>query len=181
MTIIEWEIARASGIAAFALLTITVALGLMLSGRAQSRSWPRFAVEDVHRFAGLLTGAFVVLHLLTLFVDAYMPFSLRQLLIPGASSYRPLATALGVVGAELLLALAIANRYRKRLSYRLWRRTHYLEFAVWGSRSCTASHPEPTAAPRGASSSTAWRRRAGRACSSGARRPVTPWRLQCHA
>jgi DMSO/TMAO reductase YedYZ heme-binding membrane subunit len=61
-----------------------------------------------------------------------MPFSLGQLLVPGASSYRPFATALGVVGAELLLALAIANRYRERLSYRFWRRTHYLNFAVWG-------------------------------------------------
>jgi predicted ferric reductase len=132
MTVFEWYLARASGMTAFALLTITVALGLLLSGRAQSRAWPRFAVEDVHRFAGLLTGAFVSLHVLTLFADAYMPFSLGQLLVPGASSYRPFATALGVVGAELLLALAIANRYRERLSYRFWRRTHYLNFAVWG-------------------------------------------------
>ena len=132
MTLFEWYLARASGMTAFALLTITVALGLLLSGRAQSRAWPRFAVEDVHRFAGLLTGAFVSLHVLTLFVDPYMPFSLGQLLVPGASSYRPFATALGVVGTELLLALAIANRYRKRLSYRFWRRTHYLNFAVWG-------------------------------------------------
>jgi sulfoxide reductase heme-binding subunit YedZ len=131
MTLFEWDVARASGIVAFVLLTMTVALGLLLSGRAQSPSWPRFAVEDVHRFAGVLTGAFVALHVFTLFVDAYMPFSLRQLLIPGASSYRPFATALGVVGTELLLALAIANRYRKRLSYRFWRRTHYLNFAVW--------------------------------------------------
>ena len=132
MTLFEWYLARASGMTAFALLTIAVALGLLLSGRAQSRAWPRFAVEDVHRFAGLLTGAFVSLHVLTLFADEYMPFSLGQLIVPGESSYRPFATALGVVGTELLLALAIANRYRKRLSYRFWRRTHYLNFAVWG-------------------------------------------------
>jgi len=132
MTAFEWYLARASGMTAFGLLTIAVALGLLLSGRAQSRGWPRFAIEDIHRFAGLLTGAFVSLHVLTLFADAYMPFSLSQLLVPGASSFRPFATALGVVGAELLLALAIATRYRKRLSYRFWRRTHYLNFAVWG-------------------------------------------------
>ena len=173
--------ARAGGMLAFALLTASVVLGLTLSGRARLRHWPRFAVEDVHRFVGLLAGGFVGVHVLALLVDTYVPFSLAQVLVPGASSYRPLATGLGVVALELLAALAVANRYRKRLSYRLWRRTHYLEFAVWGSRSCTASHPERTAAPRGASSSTAWRRRAWRACSSGARRPVTPWRLQCHA
>jgi len=131
VSLVEWYVARASGIVAFALLTLAVLLGLALSGRARPRYWPRFAVEDVHRFAGLLTGTFVFVHVLTLFVDSYMPFSLTQLLVPGVSSYRPVATALGVVAAELLLALAIMNRYRKRLSYRFWRRVHYLNFAVW--------------------------------------------------
>jgi predicted ferric reductase len=132
MTLFEWYLARASGIVAFVLLTIAVVLGLTLSGRAKLPSWPRFALEDVHRFAGLLTGTFVSLHVLTLFVDSYVPFSLTQLAVPGTSSYRPLSTALGVVAAELLLALAITNRYRKRISYRFWRRAHYLNFAVWG-------------------------------------------------
>ncbi len=132
MSLFEWYLARASGIVAFVLLTIAVLLGLTLSGRAKLRYWPRFAVEDVHRFAGLLTGTFVSVHVLALFIDAYMPFSLTQLIVPGASTYRALATALGVVAAELLLALAITNRYRKRLSYRFWRRAHYLNFAVWG-------------------------------------------------
>jgi sulfoxide reductase heme-binding subunit YedZ len=118
MTLFEWYLARASGIVAFVLLTIAVVLGLTLSGRPKLPKWPRFAVEDVHRFAGLLTGTFVTLHVLTLVVDSYMPFSLAQLVVPGTSSYRPLSTALGVVAAELLLALAISNRYRKRLSYR---------------------------------------------------------------
>jgi methionine sulfoxide reductase heme-binding subunit len=132
MSLVEWYLARASGVVAFVLLTVAVVLGLTLSGRAKLRYWPRFAVEDVHRFAGLLTGAFVSLHVLALFADSYMPFSLPQLVVPGASTYRPLATALGVVAAELLFALAITNRYRKRLSYRFWRRAHYVNFAVWG-------------------------------------------------
>ena len=132
MTLYEWYLVRASGIVAFVLLTIAVLIGVTLSGRARLPNWPRFAVEDVHRFAGLLTGTFVSLHVLTLFADAYLPFSLTQLVVPGASSYRPFASALGVVSAELLLAVAITNRYRKRLSYRFWRRAHYLNFAVWG-------------------------------------------------
>jgi hypothetical protein len=45
MSLFEWYLARASGMTAFALLTIAVALGLLLSGRAQSRAWPRFAID----------------------------------------------------------------------------------------------------------------------------------------
>ncbi len=39
--------------------------------------------------------------------------------------------ALGIVGAELLVALAVANRFRKQLGHTFWKRTHYLNFAVW--------------------------------------------------
>ena len=42
-----------------------------------------------------------------------------------------MAVAAGVVGAELLAALALTNRLRDRLPYSTWRRTHYLNFAVW--------------------------------------------------
>jgi sulfoxide reductase heme-binding subunit YedZ len=131
VTLLEWDVARAGGMVAFALLSLAVIAGLTLAGRAQLRLWPRFAVEDVHRFLGMLTGVFVWIHVLALLVDSYMPFSLFDLIVPGAASYRPLASALGVVAAELLLALAITNRYRTRLSYRFWRRAHYLNFAVW--------------------------------------------------
>jgi DMSO/TMAO reductase YedYZ heme-binding membrane subunit len=51
--------------------------------------------------------------------------------VPGASDVHPLLSALGIVAAELLAALAVANHYRRRLSHRTWRRLHYANFAVW--------------------------------------------------
>ena len=53
------------------------------------------------------------------------------MLVPFTASYRPLWTGLGVVAMELLVALAITNRLRHRLPYRVWRRLHYASFAVW--------------------------------------------------
>jgi predicted ferric reductase len=126
-----WYIARAGGMTALVLLTISVCLGLALSLRVQSGRWPRFAIEDVHRFAGVLTGAFIAIHGASLLIDGYLPFSLRDLIVPGVAPYRPLWTTLGVVSAELLAALAVANHFRARFSYRFWRRTHHLNFAVW--------------------------------------------------
>ena len=126
-----WYVARAGGMVAFGLLTTTIALGLVMSGRARLKRWPRFAVEDVHRFASLLTWCFVGIHALALLADTYLPFSVSDLLVPGTAPYRPLATAFGVVAFELLAALALANLLRGRLRHRVWRRMHYLNFAVW--------------------------------------------------
>jgi methionine sulfoxide reductase heme-binding subunit len=126
-----WYAARASGVAAYVVLSMVVCLGMTLGGKAQSRRWPRFSVEDVHRFGGLLVGSLIGVHILAIAGDSFLPFSLTQLLIPFTSTYRPLWTGLGIAAAEMLLALAITNHYRKRLPYSFWRKAHYLNFAVW--------------------------------------------------
>jgi hypothetical protein len=127
-----WYAARASGVAAYLVLGIVVSLGLTLGGKARSGRWPRFAIEDVHRFGGLLVGSLLVVHVGAIAVDSFLPFSLGQLVVPFTARYRPLWTGLGIFAAELLLALAITNRYRRRLPYRVWRTAHYANFAVWG-------------------------------------------------
>jgi DMSO/TMAO reductase YedYZ heme-binding membrane subunit len=129
--VIVWYVARAGGILAYVLLSGSVILGLLMSGRAKLPGWPRFAVEDIHRFVGLLAGTFIAIHVGALLVDGYMPFSLANILVPGTAPYRPVSVAFGVIAAELLVALAVTNRYRKALSHRFWRRAHYLSFAVW--------------------------------------------------
>jgi methionine sulfoxide reductase heme-binding subunit len=128
---VDWYAARAAGIAAYVMLSLGVLLGLTMARRTTSRLWPKFAIEDVHRFVGLLVGTFVIIHIVTIAVDSWLPFSIGSIIVPFVSRYRPLWVAFGIVAAELLLALAITNHYRERLSYRFWRRAHYLNFVVW--------------------------------------------------
>ena len=130
---VDWYAARAGGIVALVLLSTVVALGISLADKRHPLSLARFAIEDVHRFLGLLTGAFIGVHVLTIAIDAYLPFSPIQIIVPLVGRYRPLWTGFGIAAAELLLALAVANHYRSRVPYRLWRRSHYLNFAVWSA------------------------------------------------
>ena len=133
---VDWYAARAAGIVAYLMLTAVVTLGIAMAGRAPGRRWrrwPMFAVEDVHRVGGLLVGSFIALHVVTIAIDSFLPFSLGQLAIPLAAGYRPIWTALGIVAAELLLALAVTNHYRRRIPRRLWRSAHYANFVVWGA------------------------------------------------
>ncbi len=131
---IDWYAARAGGIVAYVLLSANVAIGLSMTGKKSMKHWPRFALEDVHRFGGILVGTFLVVHITAVAIDAYLPFSLTSLVVPLVASYRPIWTALGIVAAELLLALAFTNHYRNvEISYRFWRRAHFVNFVVWGS------------------------------------------------
>ncbi len=126
-----WYAARAGGVLAYVLVSASVLAGILLAGKVRVPGLPRFAVEDVHRFLGILAGSFIAVHVGSVALDSVVPFHLSQLVVPFTAGYRPLATGLGVVALELLLAVAVTNHLRSRLPYRVWRRAHYLTLAVW--------------------------------------------------
>jgi methionine sulfoxide reductase heme-binding subunit len=125
-----WYAARAGGLVSYLLLSCSVVLGLLLSARARLE-WPRFAVEDVHRYLAILTGVFLGVHVGAIALDQFVPFGLTNLLVPFTASYRPFATGLGVVAAELLVGVAVTNAVRDRIPHRVWRQAHYATLAVW--------------------------------------------------
>ena len=125
-----WYFARSAGIVAYLLLSSSVLLGVLMAGRT-TFSWPRFAVEEVHRFLAILTGVFIVLHGGSLLVDRVVPISLGQELLPFTSPYRPLAVGLGVCAMELIAAVGITNALRGRLPHATWRKVHYLTLPAW--------------------------------------------------
>jgi methionine sulfoxide reductase heme-binding subunit len=130
----DWYAARAAGVVAYILLSTVVVLGVTMAGKKKLHRWPRFAIEDVHRFGGILVGTFVAIHVVTIAIDSWLPFSFVSLVVPFISKYKPIWVGLGIAAAELLVALAITNRLRNRsLPYWFWRRAHYLNFAVWGA------------------------------------------------
>lgn len=126
-----WYAARAGGVVAYLLISASVLAGILLAGKRRVPGLPRFAVEDVHRFLGILAGAFIAIHVGSIALDSIVPFSLTQLVVPFTASYRPFATGLGIVALELLLAVSVTNRLRSRLPHRIWRRAHYATLAVW--------------------------------------------------
>lgn len=128
---LERALARGSGMAAMVLLTVVVALGLALSLRMSSDAWPRVLTTAGHRqltnLALLMTG----LHLVMLLLDADAAMSLADLVIPFASGYRPVATALGVLGLYVLLVVWVSTLVRARLGQRRWRALHRVAIVAW--------------------------------------------------
>jgi methionine sulfoxide reductase heme-binding subunit len=125
-----WYFARSAGIVAYLLLSSSVLLGIMMAGRT-SFAWPKFAVEEVHRFLAILTGVFVALHGASLLLDTVVPLGLGAALVPFTSPYRPFAVGLGVTAMELIAAVGISNWLRPHLAHRTWRRLHYLTLPAW--------------------------------------------------
>src|SRR6266516_4444675 len=129
---VTWDIARAGGFTAYILLTLAVIVGLALSTQIQSPSrWPRLLNSELHNFLTLLSTIFLVVHVLAVWIDPFTHFSLKEILIPLASSYRPFWMALGIVGLYLGIAIGISTLLRKRIGYSWWRRLHVLTLGIF--------------------------------------------------
>jgi sulfoxide reductase heme-binding subunit YedZ len=128
-----WLLARASGLAAYALLTASVLAGLVLRSRPLGARLPAPAVADLHRTLALLALGATGMHGLALVLDATVEVSPAALVVPGLVDYRPLPTALGVLAADAMLLLVLSFRVRARIGIRAWRRLHRLAFAVFAA------------------------------------------------
>jgi predicted ferric reductase len=128
---VYWYLTRASGAVALILLTLSVVVGVAAVGRAQSRLWPRFVVDGVHRSSSLLAVAFLVVHIITSVLDGFAPIGWLDAVIPFTGAYRPLWLGLGAIGFDLLLAVLITSLVRARLGYAGWRAVHWLAYAAW--------------------------------------------------
>ncbi len=128
---IWWYVARGSGIVAWGIMALGMFWGLALSSRfLGKRAKPNWML-DLHRFLGGLSVVLIGTHIVSLVLDSYVSFSWLDVLVPGATTYQPLAVAWGVIAMYLALAVEVTSLLRKRLSKRAWRRTHFLSFPLF--------------------------------------------------
>jgi sulfoxide reductase heme-binding subunit YedZ len=128
-----WLVARASGIAAYALLTASVLAGVVLRSRPFGRAVKAATVTELHRTLALLGLLYLAVHGTALVLDRTVPVSPAALLVPGLGSYRPLAVSLGVVAAELMMLVYVSFRFRKRIGIKAWRALHWLTYVVFAA------------------------------------------------
>ena len=104
-----WLEARASGLAAYALVTISIVAGLVLKSRPFGTSLRPATVTDIHRFLALLSLTATGVHGVALLLDSSITITVQALFLPGLIPYRPLWTGVGVLGAELMLVVYISS------------------------------------------------------------------------
>lgn len=130
-TQLYWFVGRGSGIVAYLLLSLAVVLGILLNRRWHSASWPRLVIHEAHRWATITFYLFVGVHVAMMLLDPYIGFTLADLTVPFASAYRTLWLSLGIIAAELALAIGASVWLRERIGYRAWHILHGLAYPVF--------------------------------------------------
>lgn len=133
MNSVWWSVARASGIVAWILMSLSVLWGVLLSTRVLRPADNPVWLRAVHRSLASSALILTALHVLALLLDPYLAasgFDFGSVAMPFASPYKPFAVALGTVAVYLLLTVALSSLAIRVLPHRVWKGIHYLTYAI---------------------------------------------------
>ncbi len=128
---LEWLLIRGSGIAAFALVSGATIWGLLVSSKLLGRLVKAKPLTWFHESLAIGAMLATVVHIVVLSVHDFLDFTWAEILVPGASDWRPLPVAFGVVSLYVL-AVVIGSFYLKRfIGQKTWRSIHFASFGLF--------------------------------------------------
>jgi sulfoxide reductase heme-binding subunit YedZ len=125
-----WLLARASGITAYVAVTLSVLAGIVLKSRPFARLRPATAMQ-LHRALAVNAIGAIVVHGIALVLDTTVKVSPLALVVPGLITYRPLATSIGVLAAELTLVVYVSFSLRRQIGHKIWRALHWTTYGLF--------------------------------------------------
>lgn len=127
-----WLASRAAGLVTLVLLAIQIVVGLLMSHPRNRSIWKQSARWFAwHENLWLFVLAFVAAHVVAIVADPWAGVGLGGALIPGLSSYRSPAVALGTIGLYALLVTGITARWTKLLPAGAWLSIHRFALVVF--------------------------------------------------
>ena len=125
-----WYLARGAGLAAAGILVILMLSGVgFITGHSFSILEP-ITAWATHRALGIALGIAVLIHVVALYFDTFVPFNLKELLVPFASEYQPLYVALGIFALYVLAAIVLTSLFWVDSKPKTWKLIHLFSYLV---------------------------------------------------
>lgn len=130
---LEWMLIRGTGLVAYLMLAASTIWGLALSSKLFVRIVKAKPLTWLHE--GLAVGALLATgaHLFFLWSDDFVEFGPRELFVPGASTWEPLAVAFGIVAFYAALVVSASFYVKKWIGQAAWRTIHFLAFGTFAA------------------------------------------------
>ncbi len=127
-----WYLSRTSGIVAYVLLWVSVALGLGIKNKL-AQMWPGGPrAVDLHQFASMFALNLAIFHALIIVGDQYTNYTLTQVLTPFAIPGKlSVWYGLGQLAFYILIPVAFSFYARRFIGFKVWRLIHYASFAIY--------------------------------------------------
>ena len=125
IAVVGFAVNELLGISTWARLKFNLPLRL----RAKLKVGP-VAPFKPHKWLGYALGVLVLLHVAIIPLDPESGFTWLDLPFPLWTRHQPLANMLGAAALWLLLVVLLSSYFLKRLGFSVWKKLHYLNYAV---------------------------------------------------
>src|SRR5512138_3758388 len=121
---IWWYVTRASGLTGYFLIWLSMVWGFAIPTKILQPAVEGTFAYDFHEHLSLMGLGFILLHVVVLMFDHYLPFNIIQILIPFVDSYRPLWVGLGIISFYILLLVTFTFYLRQQIGSKAFRSIH---------------------------------------------------------
>src|SRR5437868_2346272 len=120
---------RAAGSVALVASSVSVCIGLLMSGKlVKSR---RLDLRVMHEALSLTALVALAVHVLSLLADSYFHPSLLDVTVPFVSGYKEPWMSIGIIGGWGMAVLGLSYYARGKIGPDRWRRLHRWTAAAW--------------------------------------------------
>jgi sulfoxide reductase heme-binding subunit YedZ len=124
-----WITTRAAGSVALVASSVSLCVGLLMSGRMIKGR--RVDLRVAHEALSLTALIALAIHVLSLLADSFFHPSLLDVTVPFVSGYREPWMSIGIIGGWGLAVLGLSYYARARIGPDRWRRLHRWTAAAW--------------------------------------------------
>jgi len=128
---IWWLASRSFGVVALVLVSLSVGLGLALSGKLLRGPGVPARVKTLHEALALSGLIAIALHGLLLLGDPYLRPGLTGITLPFALASQPAWTAIGIIGGWLAAIIGLSFYVRRLIGVAVWRWLHRWTLLVY--------------------------------------------------
>jgi sulfoxide reductase heme-binding subunit YedZ len=121
-----WYVTRAAGLTGYFLIWLSMVWGFAISTKLVHPLVEGTFIYDFHEHLSLLGLGFILVHIVVLLFDKFLPFSIAQLLIPFVDSYRPLWVGIGIISLYVLVLVTVTFYLRSQIGTQAFRSIHVL-------------------------------------------------------
>ena len=126
-----WLASRSLGVVAIVLVSLSVGLGLALSGRLLRGPGVPARVKTLHEALAVSGLIAIALHGLLLLGDSYLRPGLAGIALPFALASQPVWTALGIIAGWLAAIVTVSFYVRRLIGVAVWRWLHRWTLIVY--------------------------------------------------
>jgi DMSO/TMAO reductase YedYZ heme-binding membrane subunit len=125
-----WNFIRLSGLLAYLLLTISVICGIVSSlPILKKKKGDLLALHQMSGWVGFLS---ILFHLIFIWQDNYVDYTISEILLPFADNEYPFASGIGVIAFYLFFLVVFSSDFMlKRLGKARWKWIHFSVFPAW--------------------------------------------------